>query len=232
MFSQFQSELIDKNDDIILSLIPHLQQVIETALSKRISLFQFAHKSFDLWDVSSEPPIISKEEPDFLEVGLLLDEENAFNRIERGPPADSPEAKRFQKFWGEKSELRRFDDGAICECVVWNAKSIKDQRHIIESILKYILNRHFKISPKSCNLVMSQLDCLLQLPSLRFKNGIPYGTGEKISQMVCRNFDSFAKKLRTLDNLPLSISSVQGINAHFRGTEVSIKLQSYRGTFY
>ena len=29
-------------------------------------------------------------------------------------------SKKFRQFWGEKSELRRFRDGAIVEAVVWD----------------------------------------------------------------------------------------------------------------
>ena len=55
------------------------------------------------------------------------------------------QAQAFQLFWGEKSELRRFQDGSICEAVVWPAKNIADRRQIVGKIVKLILNRYVKL---------------------------------------------------------------------------------------
>ena len=55
-----------------------------------------------------------------LVIGLLLNAEGAGRKVERGPPAEDVDAaRRFRKFWGSKSELRRFKDGAIQETLVW-----------------------------------------------------------------------------------------------------------------
>ena len=48
-------------------------------------------------------------------------------------------AEVFRTFWGEKSNLRRFMDGAICEAVVWPGDSIAERRMIITHISSYIL---------------------------------------------------------------------------------------------
>lgn len=49
------------------------------------------------------------------------------------------QASDFRTFWGEKSELRRFQDGSICEAVVWEAKTICQKRLIPEQIVKHLL---------------------------------------------------------------------------------------------
>lgn len=52
-------------------------------------------------------------------VGLDLDGSRAARLVDRGPPADDAVlAPAFRSFWGEKSELRRFKDGAIVEAVL------------------------------------------------------------------------------------------------------------------
>ena len=48
-------------------------------------------------------------------------------------------AGAFRLFWGEKSNLRRFMDGAICEAVVWPGDSIAERRMILTHISSYIL---------------------------------------------------------------------------------------------
>lgn len=39
--------------------------------------------------------------------------------VDLGPPADSPDAAAFRQLWGERAELRRFQDGSIREAVAW-----------------------------------------------------------------------------------------------------------------
>lgn len=41
-------------------------------------------------------------------ISLQLESEGAYRAVEIGPSADSPEAAEFCQFWGEKSEMRRF----------------------------------------------------------------------------------------------------------------------------
>ena len=42
------------------------------------------------------------------------------------------EAMEFRKFWGEKSEMRRFGDGRINEAVVWE-REMSDARAVIDA---------------------------------------------------------------------------------------------------
>lgn len=46
-----------------------------------------------------------------LRFGLILDGEFAFDVMDKGPQSNLPEAEDYRKFWGSKSELRRFRDG-------------------------------------------------------------------------------------------------------------------------
>lgn len=59
-----------------------------------------------------------------------MDATAALRGLDLGPPADSGEAARaFRAFWGDKAELRRFQDGLIAEAVVWEADPA--ERHLI-----------------------------------------------------------------------------------------------------
>lgn len=49
------------------------------------------------------------------------------------------QAQDFRTFWGEKSELRRFQDGSICEAVVWEADTVCQKRLIPEQIIRHLL---------------------------------------------------------------------------------------------
>ena len=60
-----------------------------------------------------------------------MDPEHALRLVDIGPSsADDKEAKEFRKFWGERSELRRFKDGRICESVVWDFVPPTNRHHI------------------------------------------------------------------------------------------------------
>ena len=45
----------------------------------------------------------------------------------------------FRKFWGSKSELRRFHDTTICEAVYFETSNIANKRLVYSQIIKHIL---------------------------------------------------------------------------------------------
>ena len=46
--------------------------------------------------------------------------------------SDQPNAAKFREFWGERSELRRFQDGVVREVVVWgNRKDEVGRRSVL-----------------------------------------------------------------------------------------------------
>jgi U3 small nucleolar RNA-associated protein 22 len=66
--------------------------------------------------------------------------------LERGPAGDTPEGTEFRKFWGEKSELRRFKDGSVSEAVVWREdedKLFEVPKSVVPQILRHLLKQHF-----------------------------------------------------------------------------------------
>jgi hypothetical protein len=59
-----------------------------------------------------------------------VDPTAALRAVDIGPPADQEvPARAFREFWGDRSELRRFQDGSICEAVVWECGPA--ERHLI-----------------------------------------------------------------------------------------------------
>jgi U3 small nucleolar RNA-associated protein 22 len=96
---------------------------------------------FTQWLPTKAPP---SPKEDHVTLGLLLDTDHAFSIVNMGPPADSPEAAEFHSFWGEKSELRRFQDGSINEAVVWeeaNQCGVAGKRLVCYRIIQHLLHR-------------------------------------------------------------------------------------------
>ena len=51
------------------------------------------------------------------------------------------QASEFRTFWGEKAELRRFQDGSINEAVVWRGGSVGERRGVVTQVITHLLNR-------------------------------------------------------------------------------------------
>jgi U3 small nucleolar RNA-associated protein 22 len=93
-------------------------------------------------------------------IGIILDSAHLHRRVDRGPPAsDESGCIKFKQFWGEKSEMRRFKDGAIIEAVVWsesdfplgtkNARPSKLSTTIVQYILRHHLPFHSNVRAAS-----------------------------------------------------------------------------------
>ncbi|XP_009347539.2 nucleolar protein 6 isoform X1 [Pyrus x bretschneideri] len=137
--------------------------------------------------------------------------EKAFRLVDIGPDADNKaEALKFRKFWGEKSELRRFKDGKIAESTVWESEQWK--RHIIlQRISEYVLLRHLSVSKENIMHIVDQLDFSLL-----------YGTGDPVSSSgnLLGAFEILSKRLRLLEDIPLKVSTVQPLDSAFRFSSV------------
>ncbi|GAB4846824.1 hypothetical protein Ancab_025831 [Ancistrocladus abbreviatus] len=145
-------------------------------------------------------------------VGITINSlDTALRVVDVGPHAENKEEVAvFRKFWGEKSELRRFKDGTIAESTVWECKQW--ERHlIIKRIIEYVLSRHLSLSKENVTVIADQLDFSLTR-----------GSEDPIScsGSLLEAYEVLAKHLRSLDDIPLRVSSVQPLDAAFRFTSV------------
>lgn len=145
-------------------------------------------------------------------VGIVLSSADvALRMADIGPDAaNKAEAKKFRAFWGERSELRRFKDGKICETAVWETEPWK--RHlIISQVINHILCRHLSLSSAAIKVTAGQLDFAL---FVRDRDQV------SVMPKLLEAFESLSKKLRAIENLPLKVVSVQPLSAAFRHTAV------------
>ncbi|KAK3588803.1 hypothetical protein CHS0354_012016 [Potamilus streckersoni] len=211
-------QLIDSCGDYVQTCLPTILKILGKALGKRVRLLQNKLISPPKWYVTSSPPKVPFT--DRLTVGLLLDPEYSSNVLDKGPSADLAEAAEFREFWGEKCELRRFQDGSICEAVLWAAGgTMSTKRLICSKIVTYVLKKCLGLSKKNLDYIGGQLDDLLHMPIHIKGNLPPYGTGEEQTLAIMNVYDDLCKILRRLE-LPLTINSIQGTSPVFRHTEV------------
>ncbi|XP_021848982.2 uncharacterized protein [Spinacia oleracea] len=145
-------------------------------------------------------------------IGVAIsDLEKALRLVDKGPnPEHKQEVAKFRKFWGEKSEFRRFSDGTIGECVVWKYKQW-EKHQIVKKIVEHVLSRHLSLSIENVVVSADQLDFSLC-----------HGGADPISYTggLLEAYEALAKHLRLLDDIPLKISSVQPLDSAFRCTAV------------
>ncbi|KAK6258334.1 hypothetical protein SCA6_012808 [Theobroma cacao] len=137
--------------------------------------------------------------------------EKAFRVVDIGPNAEKKdEALLFRKFWGEKSELRRFQDGKIAESTVWESEQWT--RHLIlKRIIEFLLGHHLSLLKKDIVQIVDQLDF-----------SVLHGGKDPVSYSgrLLGTFEELSKRLRSIEDIPLRVSSVQPLDSAFRFTSV------------
>lgn len=184
----------------------HLRKIVLAVLRKGLSD-----------RVNSIVPISQNESNDLV-IGIILNPENAFSIVDKGPQSNEPEAEEFRKFWGDKAEIRRFKDGSITESVLWcpaNAPS-GEKRLICQKIITFLLKHHFHIISDKISYIAQQFDVTI----MNIFNEMNE-TNEERSLVTIKSFDELSKELRALNDLPLEIVSVLGIDSVFRYADVT-----------
>uniref|UniRef100_A0A3Q1AQ75 Nucleolar protein 6 n=1 Tax=Amphiprion ocellaris TaxID=80972 RepID=A0A3Q1AQ75_AMPOC len=206
------SELMDHSGNYVHTALPFILSLLQRGLDQRIQLLTHSLSPDPEWSVESEAPKYKAQPP--LSFGLLFRPELAASVLERGPPADSPKAAEFRQLWGLRSELRRFQDGAITEAVLWDGESMCQKRLVPKQIITHLLQLHADI-PESCvRYVGAMVDDVIKSGS-----EVP-STGEEKSLAVVQSYDDLSRKLWRLEGLPLSITAVQGAHPALRYTQV------------
>ena len=88
----------------------------------------------------------------------------------------------------------------------------------ITAVSPFFDHRHGGVDPSAVTYIGNQLDCVLQRNADNSDLTVS-STGEEDAQRIIQVLDSLCKQIRGLD-LPLNISSLQGISPVFRGAEV------------
>ncbi|XP_017602061.1 PREDICTED: nucleolar protein 6 [Corvus brachyrhynchos] len=209
---QLLNELMDRGGNYVAAALPFVVSLLARGLSGRAQLVAHSMPQISEWPIDAEPPKHKDVGP--LTFGLLFVPEFAASTLEKGPQADHPEALEFRTFWGEKSELRRFQDGSICEAVVWEASAVCQKRLIPEQIIRHLLKLHADIPESSICYTGALLESVIRTG----KEAL--GTGEEAMVSVVCSYNDLSRKLWNLKELPLTVTAVQGVHPAFRYTDV------------
>jgi U3 small nucleolar RNA-associated protein 22 len=238
------SSLSTTAQDYLLDFTPlqywtrRLASLCRQALSDRLLFLRAWHEPLGEWELTEQPRYQRISQESRVCIGLLLHPTHSRRAVDKGPSADTPQAKNFRAFWGPKSELRRFQDGTIVEAVLWPAPH--GARHMIVSqIVSHIFCRHEpSITAEQVYGAAGHLQALLRTSESAGQDG----TGsvddsaqsmEQATPLLLETHARLEKAIKGLSSdprpgkntLPLRIVSFQGISPEYRYTSLSPPLK-------
>ncbi|EGT38748.1 hypothetical protein CAEBREN_05768 [Caenorhabditis brenneri] len=205
LLAEYGCDSVD-NRDVISQFVRSLEGRIEKTMSERyeyLSIHEVTDSSatWKLTDYASQ-----QREKIFL-IGFRTTA-GWKNPLTVGPSAQTEEAKEFRELWKESSELRKFADTRICECVVW---SEKPSDKVPRAVLQFVLQKMFDL-PATCLSWRS-------LTTNSTSAEADQQNEKKSQEAVFKAYNELSTVLRGLKGLPLMITNVHGISGYLRGTE-------------
>ncbi|KRZ72179.1 Nucleolar protein 6 [Trichinella papuae] len=146
-----------------------------------------------------------------LTFGILIESGRKCDFLIRGPAANLPEAVNFRRFWGDKSQMRKFKSYGICEAVLFDRSNV---RSIFGDIVYYVLNRHIKISRKRViSSDISEESCLALPGGYRFVE-------KQLRLSLHTAMAKVEKCLQLLTDMPFQICELTKMGSIFSDLEV------------
>jgi U3 small nucleolar RNA-associated protein 22 len=189
-------------------------EVLAEGLMDRVKLFDIKEPETPSWPIKStgsSPPQLS------LMVSVTFDPAKVDRLVDHGPLAEEKKkAAEFQKFWGEKAELRRFKDGSILESLVWSPGSTYA---VFQDITTYLVKRHFGADVASS----------LKFIGEGFEKLVPgTETSKKSFESLKQSFNILEQQVRDLNGLPLQLRQLSPVSPQLRYS--SIEQPSFSST--
>lgn len=190
-----------------------LYTILKTALGERVTCILLRNKktinTFRLNKRAIQP--YSKA----YTIGLQLNAEECDKLVTKGPnDTEDEQAANFRSFWGSKGTLRRFKDGTIQHCVVWEVQPLQP---IVSQIIHYSLGMHFH--PLVSQYLSSNIaDFHALLPAPLHNAQLAPNSATNFS-LLKNSYDSLTKILFNLQ-LPLGVKLFLAASAGLRKTSM------------
>ncbi|SCV04635.1 LANO_0G11408g1_1 [Lachancea nothofagi CBS 11611] len=197
-------------------VVNKISNVAKIALGERIKSFEVELVNYKTWFPISKRKPNSSSNIANIKIHVLVNPNESEKLVTKGPlntEENTSEAMAFRNFWGKKSSLRRFKDGSITNCCVWNTSASEP---VIFDILSYIFKLHLAENAKLSNSTSKQFQELLPLPNLPASSSLSVLSLGSFYN-VRKSFDALSGFLFKL-SLPLSIKSVLPVGPAFRYT--------------
>ncbi|CAG8748577.1 16257_t:CDS:2, partial [Acaulospora morrowiae] len=201
-----------------------MPSLLKRGLTNRIKLITIHYDKLPPWSISERPMTYNSAKIK-LYLGFLLNPEESNRLVDYGPsPEDENAAKEFQKLWGKKAEVRRFKDGKILECVVWDYKGIESRGLIINKIVLYLLSLHYGIKDgnEGIRYFAGQFNKFVKPSPAVPMQIFDRDTINKGFQPVMTAYDELSKVLLSIEDLPLKISNIRATSSALRYASVFV----------
>ncbi|KAJ4291036.1 U3 snoRNP protein [Kalmusia sp. IMI 367209] len=202
----------EEYDEKLVGTCHKIYTTLMGALSDRVTAVNLSLREQSAWPISATKSKDKAQE--HILIDFATDPDNANRTVDHGPSAENKqEALSFRRFWGERSELRRFKDGSILESVVWSTKDTSAS--ILEQIVLYILSKH--INGRIREDAAFSYDSFAHVIS----SGRLQGQSGTFAFIPIMNaFTEVEKDIRELERLPLSVRHIRAADAQLRYSSV------------
>jgi len=201
------------DDRNALELYSKLNSVLTKGLGDRVTQVVILPSKSLAWELGTARP--SSQHKGETTIGLTVNPANANRTIDHGPPAEKKkEAADFQKFWGEKSELRRFRDGSILESLIWS----NDERgqSILHQVITYLVERHFGAASAAA----------LKFVGDGFARLVRQNNGTTPFQPLIDAFKTLEDDMRGMEDIPLAMRSIAAADEQLRYSSIDVPMSS------
>ena len=196
----------------------NVRRISFKALGDRATLVRVLHSPYSVATNASGAIVALYSTRASVRLCCRLHSISSMRSVDVGPPADDTKAAAdFRAFWGAKSELRRFQDGKICESVAWASsdQSSTNRHDVTRQLLNYIVPHH-------CPEVTG-----VDVPAMALTQALQRGdvspSSETLYERACLNgVTKLGKILRSLDSeaVTLTIVNVQPVATVLRNAAV------------
>lgn len=188
-----------------------LHSILAKGLGDRVDTTDLKVQSQTAWPLRTGRPTNRIQS---VQIGLRTNPEHSGRLVDHGPSAEEQEAATdFQRFWGSKSELRRFKDGSITESLVW-----EEGTPVTFQIIEHLMQRHFSMKPGDVSSLLDDLQGKLPRSQLSSKYAFA---------LINQKFQSLSSTLHSLSDLPLPVRSISPTGAALRSATRALPLGSY-----
>ncbi|GAB7337640.1 hypothetical protein MBLNU457_g2935t1 [Dothideomycetes sp. NU457] len=201
------------DDRNVLERYSKLNSVLTRGLGDRVTQVVILPSKSTAWELGTARPL--SQHKGETTIGLTVNPANANRTIDHGPPAEKKkEAADFQKFWGEKSELRRFRDGSILESLVWS----NDERgqSILHQVITYLIERHFGAASVAA----------LKFVGDGFARLVRQNNGPTPFQPLMDAFKTLEDDMRGMEDIPLAMRSIAPADEQLRYSSIDVPMSS------
>lgn len=138
------------SEDVVLGSAAAVESVLSAGLARRARLVRCWREPL------ARQPLLPSSAPtpdgaSTVHVGVILEPALVAGLVDRGPVPGSEGAAAWSDLWGQKSETRRFKDGAVVHAVVWEADEAS--RHLIPAqAVRHLLSRHLDVDGTATSL--------------------------------------------------------------------------------